>query len=77
VIGLWRIDVASEIAAALARGERKVEAMVDRLGAVAVPFDDVKIGGEMVDPFFNVNTPEDLAFAEAVLERGAGGGARA
>lgn len=76
VIGLWRMDVAGEIAAALACGERKVESMVDRLGAVAVPFDDVTIGREPVDPFFNVNTPEDLAFAEAVLSRGAGGGAR-
>lgn len=75
VIGLWRLDVADDIAAALARGERKVEAMVDRLGAVTVPFDDAVIGGEAVDPFFNVNTPEDLAFAEAVLTHGAGAGA--
>ena len=58
-----------------ARGERKVEAMVDRLGAVTVPFDDAVIGGEAVDPFFNVNTPEDLAFAEAVLACGERGGA--
>lgn len=77
VIGLWRIEVAGEIADALARGERKVESMVDRLGAVAVPFDDAAIGGEAVDPFFNINTPEDLAFAEAVLTRGASGGVRA
>jgi molybdopterin-guanine dinucleotide biosynthesis protein A len=76
VIGLWRMDVADEIAAALARGEHKVEAMVDRLGAVAVPFDDAVIGGDAVDPFFNINTPEDLAFAEAVLASNAGGGAR-
>lgn len=76
VIGLWRMDVADEFAAALARGERKVESMVDRLGAVAVPFEDVEIGGEAVDPFFNVNTPEDLAFAEVLLVRETGGGAR-
>lgn len=67
VIGLWRIDAAGEIAAALARGERKAEAMVDRLRAAAVPFPDLVLGREAVDPFFNVNTPEDLAFAEAVL----------
>lgn len=71
VIGLWRMEAADGIADALARGERKVEAMVDRLGAVSVPFADLVIGGEAVDPFFNVNTPEDLAFAERVLARGA------
>jgi molybdenum cofactor guanylyltransferase/molybdopterin-guanine dinucleotide biosynthesis protein MobB len=69
VIGLWRVEAAGEIAAALARGERRAEAMVDRLGAVAVPFADVNIDGQAVDPFFNVNTPEDLAFAETVLAR--------
>lgn len=69
VIGLWRVTAAPEIAAALARGDRKVETMIDRLGAVAVPFDDVDMGGEAVDPFFNVNAPEDLAFADRVLRR--------
>lgn len=67
VTGLWRMEAATEIAAALARGERKVETMVDRLGAVAVPFSDLQFGGEAVDPFFNINTPEDLAHAEALL----------
>lgn len=67
VIGLWRMDVAGEIAAALAQGARKAEAMVDRLGAVAVPFPDLVMGREVVDPFFNINTPEDLALAERVL----------
>lgn len=69
VIGLWSLDAAREIEAALAKGERKAEAMVDRLGAVAVPFPDLDIAGEPVDPFFNVNTPEDLARAEAILTR--------
>lgn len=69
VIGLWRLEAAGEIAAALKRGERKVESMVDRLGAVAVPFGDIQAGGEAVDPFFNVNTPEDLAFADGILRR--------
>lgn len=67
VTGLWRMEAATEIAAALARGDRKVEMMVDRLGAVAVPFSDLQIGGEAVDPFFNINTPEELAFAERVM----------
>lgn len=69
VIVLWRIEAAAEIATALARGDRRVEAMVDRLGAVAVPFPDLDISGVAVDPFLNINTPDDLAFAEDLLRR--------
>ncbi|WP_083567851.1 molybdenum cofactor guanylyltransferase MobA [Hyphomicrobium sp. CS1GBMeth3] len=69
VIGLWRPDAAGDIAFQLARGERKAETMVDRLGAVSVPFEDFDLGGEAGDPFFNVNTPEDLAFAESAVAR--------
>lgn len=67
VIGLWPLETASEIEAALMRGERRVEAMVDHLGAVAVPFPDQEFAGERVDPFFNINTPEDLAFATSLM----------
>lgn len=67
VIGLWRADAAGEIAAALARGERRAETIVDRLGAVSVPFADLPIGSEAIDLFFNINTPDDLARAETIL----------
>ncbi len=67
VTGLWRMAAAAEIAAALARGERRAETMVDRLGVVTVPFADLEIGGAAVDPFFNINTPEELAQAERLL----------
>lgn len=69
VIALWSPAAAADIASALARGDRKVEAMVDRLGAVSVAFPDCDVGGEAVDPFFNVNTPADLAFAQDLLSR--------
>lgn len=72
VIGLWRVEAAEAIEAALACGERKVETMVDTLGVVAVPFPDLDIGGQTIDPFFNVNTPEDLAVAEGALTQSAG-----
>lgn len=67
VIGLWTRGAASEIRAALERGERKAEAMIDRLGAVAVPFSDLDIAGHAVDPFFNINTPDDFSTAQAIL----------
>jgi molybdopterin-guanine dinucleotide biosynthesis protein A len=67
VIALWSMETADEIETALVRGERKVEAMVDRLGAVSVAFPDLDIGGRKIDPFFNINTPDDLAFAEKMM----------
>lgn len=67
VIGLWRREAADTLADALAHGARKAETLVDRLGAVAVPFEDADVGGRRIDPFFNVNTPDDLAAAEAML----------
>lgn len=69
VIAVWRLEAEDDIAAALARGERKVETMVDRLGAVVVECPDAEIGGEYVDPFFNINTPEDFAMAERLLRQ--------
>jgi molybdenum cofactor guanylyltransferase len=45
---------AGEVAAALDRGERSVGRLWRALGAEPVDFDDAR-------PFFNVNTPEDLA----------------
>jgi molybdenum cofactor guanylyltransferase/molybdopterin-guanine dinucleotide biosynthesis protein MobB len=74
IAGLWRPEAAADIAEALARGERKAETMVDRLGAVVVSFEDVDAGGRSVDPFFNVNTHEDLAQAEEVARLLGGGG---
>jgi molybdenum cofactor guanylyltransferase/molybdopterin-guanine dinucleotide biosynthesis protein MobB len=67
VIGLWRIEAATEIAAALARGDRKAETMVDRLGAVSVTFPDAVVAGREIDPFFNINTPDELALAETLV----------
>lgn len=69
VIGVWRMDAADDIERALSRGERRVETMVDSLRAVAVPFPDLDMAGQKIDPFFNINTPEDLAFAADTLAR--------
>jgi len=66
VIALWPMEASAAIGAALAGGARKAEAMIDRLGAVAVPFADLEIDARAVDPFFNINTPEDLAYAEEI-----------
>jgi molybdopterin-guanine dinucleotide biosynthesis protein A len=61
---LWPVAARDAVAAALARGERKVRAVAEALGAVPVAFDSP-------DAFFNINTPGDLTEAERMLkERG-------
>ena len=55
----------------LDQGHRKVSAWVKDHGAVEVPFPPVEIDGTLIDPFFNINKPEDLAAAETLLRASA------
>ncbi|CCV06935.1 molybdopterin-guanine dinucleotide synthase [Mesorhizobium metallidurans STM 2683] len=47
---------------------RRVSAFIDRHGFVEVEFSLLKSGGHQIDPFFNINTPDDLAVAERLLQ---------
>lgn len=67
VIGLWPLALREEVASALAGERRSVEKFATAIGAVAVPFALRTIAGRTVDPFFNANTPQDLAHAQAML----------
>ena len=67
VIGLWPIGLSDELEESLKRGERKVTAWTTDHGAVPVFFPPVDVGSRSIDPFFNINAPEDLARAEALL----------
>lgn len=58
IFGLWPVALRYELAEALARGDRRMTDWAVAQGASLVAFD----GGE-IDPFFNINTPEDLARA--------------
>lgn len=60
--GLWPVDLRDILRAALRRGERKVGLWAEQQGAALSAFPSGS-----VDPFFNINTPEDLARAEALL----------
>ena len=60
--GLWPVALRDDLAAVLAEGTRKIVAWTDRHGAGAADFPS-----DGHDPFFNVNTPDDLAAAEAML----------
>ena len=68
VFGLWPIELAEDLEAFLTGGENpKVLNFADRHGPKIVSFTDLTLpNGETIDPFFNVNTPEDAARAEAV-----------
>jgi molybdopterin-guanine dinucleotide biosynthesis protein A len=61
VVGLWPVALADDLAAALADGMRKIESWTARHGCAAATFAD-----QPFDPFFNINTPEDLETAERI-----------
>ena len=62
--GLWPVALREDLRHALTEeGLRKVVLWTDRHGCATALF---PVTG--TDPFFNVNTPEDVALAEAVLK---------
>lgn len=62
VIGLWPVGQREVLRHALAEGERKIDRFTARAGCAQAEWPVAP-----VDPFFNVNTPEDLAGAETLL----------
>ena len=67
VIGLWPVGHGDDLEDALTAGVRKVLHWTDRHGTLPVDFPDVEVGGTSIDPFFNANTPEELAMARQLL----------
>lgn len=70
VIGLWPVGLASALEASLREGTRKAGLWTEQHGAIEVPFPDAAEGGSRIDPFFNINSPDQLAEAEALLAFG-------
>ena len=65
VFGLWPVALAGELHHALAvEGMRKIDAWTARYRLAVAEF-----GCDPVDPFFNLNRPEDLARAETLVAR--------
>jgi molybdopterin-guanine dinucleotide biosynthesis protein A len=61
-ISLWPASLASALASWLEReSNRSVRGFIGTLSSVTVPFDGP------IDPFFNINTPDDLEQAERLL----------
>jgi molybdopterin-guanine dinucleotide biosynthesis protein A len=61
--GLWPVAFREDLRSALQDGLRKVVLWTDQHGAETHVFDS----GE-IDPFFNINTPEDLELANKMME---------
>ena len=68
-IAIWPLTSREAVADALQRGAFSVDALAAELNAVAVPFPMGEIDGVTIDPFFNVNRPEDLVAARALLAK--------
>jgi molybdopterin-guanine dinucleotide biosynthesis protein A len=77
VFGLWPVKLADGLERFLKSGvPPKVIAFADRFMRLNVPFDDIVLpNGETLDPFFNVNTPDEAKRAEAILAALEGRGA--
>ncbi len=61
--GLWPVVLREDLRIALTEGVRKVVQWTDKHGTAMADFPTGRF-----DPFFNVNTPEDLALAQSYLE---------
>ena len=66
-IGLWPRSMETSLTQALSAGRFGVDRFASAIDAIEVPFARSRIGAQSVDPFFNINTPDDLAAARAVL----------
>lgn len=67
VFGLWPVRLADDLEAFLAEGKSgKILAFADRYNRINVPFEHLTIDHDEIDPFFNINTPEEAERAEAI-----------
>jgi molybdopterin-guanine dinucleotide biosynthesis protein A len=64
--GLFSLTLVDDLAAWLARDERRLRLWIAKHRPASAHFD----AAEGIDPFFNINTPEDLAMAETMLQGG-------
>lgn len=68
VAALWPSERADDLERALATGERRVLRWAEGQGVRFVDFPAAAIADHVVDPFMNVNTPEELAEAEKLMQ---------
>ena len=64
IFGLWSLELFEKLEVALKRGDRKVELWANEIGVKTIDFEHEN----NKDPFFNINTMEDLEIAKKLLE---------
>lgn len=62
IFGLWSLELMNKLEEDLSKGERKVEVWANSVGVKVINMDF-----EKDDPFFNINTKEDLEKAKAKI----------
>ena len=62
IFGLWSIDLIDQLEKDLENGSRKVEKWANDIGVKTI-----NLSFENNDPFFNINTKEDLEIAKKIL----------
>jgi molybdopterin-guanine dinucleotide biosynthesis protein A len=62
IFGLWSVDLLDRLEEDLSKGERKVEMWANKVGVKSI---NMKF--EIKDPFFNINTKEDLEKAKEYI----------
>ncbi|WP_105427635.1 molybdenum cofactor guanylyltransferase MobA [Neorhizobium tomejilense] len=69
VFGLWPVSIADDLETWLSDPDnRRIKAFLDRHHTVTVEFPMVETQQGLLDPFFNINTPEDLQEALGFAE---------
>ena len=63
IFGLWSIDLVDQLEKDLENGSRKVENWANNIGVKTI-----NMSFEKNDPFFNINTKEDLDKAENIID---------
>lgn len=67
--GLWPVNLANDLETWLENEKnRKVLLWVDRHNWETADFKSSTVSDLIIDPFFNINTPEDFATAQSILE---------
>ena len=63
IFGLWSLELFEKLESALNSGDRKVELWANEIGVKTIDFEYEN----NKDPFFNINTKEDLEIAKKIL----------
>ena len=63
IFGLWSLELMHQLEADILKGERKVEDWANSVGV-----NTVDINYKKIDPFFNINTEEDLKKASKIIQ---------